>query len=212
MRPVIILFAKAPVPGRVKTRLAGAVGPQRAAELHSAFVLDSVEKLTDFQNVADLELHTDTPTDAWPRVAVTRALQCEGDLGLKMFHRLNHELGRGRPQAVIIGSDAPTLPGEYVRELLASAADVALGPTEDGGYYAIACRKVHPRMFEGVHWSTSVALNETEQAALGCGLTIARGKHWYDVDERRDLLRLGKHRDLPRHTQRWWKKHSHLLD
>lgn len=90
---------------------------------------------------------------------------------------------------MILGADAPSVPLAALRELMASNADVALGPAMDGGYYAIAARRVHPRMFEGVPWSASTTLEETEAAVTRCGLRAQRGPLWYDLDEIEDLLR-----------------------
>src|SRR5215212_1268509 len=140
MRPAIILFAKAPVTGRVKTRLQGWLGPGTTLALHRAFVLDMLDKLFTLRHFADIELHTDIETDAWNASGVTRGLQSPGDLGLKMLHALSTGLAQGRERVCIVGSDAPSLPAAHLMALLASPADVALGPCEDGGYYAIACR------------------------------------------------------------------------
>lgn len=203
MRPATILFAKAPIPGRVKTRLAALLGFERAAALHAAFVRDMLEKLHSLSDITDLELHTDMATDAWPEHSVTRKMQSDGHLQLKMFHALKYALQEGRTRAMIVGSDAPTLPCSHLRILLESTADVALGPSEDGGYYAISSRKVHPEMFRGVTWSTSAALEQTEQAVRLCGLTVERGAMWHDVDEPADLLRLARTPALPRHTAAW---------
>src|SRR5258708_38634129 len=137
----MILFAKAPVPGRVKTRLAAAIGAGQAAELYRAFVTDMIAKLTEFRDFADIELHTDTITDAWSDQGVTRDLQAAGGLELKLLHALAGAIEAGRSQAMILGSDSPTLPRGHIQRLVDSTADVALGPCEDGGYYAIACRR-----------------------------------------------------------------------
>jgi len=193
----MILFAKAPVAGRVKTRLAREIGAERAAELHRAFVADSVAKLKEFTTVADLQLHTDISTDAWSELDVAREVQTSGGLQLKLLHALGQALAAGRPQVIVFGSDSPTLPRAHVRRLLDSTADVALGPCEDGGYYAIACRCVHPDMFAGVEWSTPDVLEQTERAARACGLSVERGDLWYDVDGRDDLARLMAEPELP---------------
>jgi len=198
----MILFAKAPVPGSVKTRLGSALGPARAAELHRAFVADTIGKLREFIDLADIELHTDILTDAWKDAGVTRQLQAPGDLALKLVHALTEALRAGRPQAMILGSDSPTLPHAHILRLLGSTSDVALGPCEDGGYYAIACRRADPRMFAGVAWSTPNVLEQTERAARACGLTVERGDVWYDVDEPEDLSRLAAEPELPYHTRR----------
>lgn len=207
MRPVIILFAKAPVPGRVKTRLLSRFSPEEAAELHHAFVADTLETLSKI-NGANCELHTDTISDAWPEANVTRSLQCEGNLGLRMFHALRGGLAKA-PRAMIVGSDAPTLPVSHLVELLGAPADVALGPTEDGGYYAIACRRIDERMFDGVHWSGPGAREETAKACEACGLSVALGHEWFDIDTPEDVDRLARDGNLPPATAKLlgaWRK------
>jgi hypothetical protein len=204
MRPAIILFAKAPVAGHVKTRLEQALGPERTLALHKAFVLDMIEKLLTLSGLADIELHTDIPTDVWRRAGVTSRMQTNGDLGSKMLHALE-----GR-RACIVGSDAPTLPVSHIEALLAITADVALGPCEDGGYYAISCRRTHPEMFRGVEWSSAHALEQTEEAARQCGLSVKRGLDWYDVDRIDDLRRLRAEDNLPKHTRLWFNAWNRL--
>ena len=78
MRPVIMLFAKAPLAGRVKTRLTPPLPPELAARLHDAFVLDTLESLHSLDKSADVELHTDIPTDAWAGIAVPPNRIAEG--------------------------------------------------------------------------------------------------------------------------------------
>lgn len=190
MRPVIVLFAKAPLAGCVKTRLCPPLPPALAARLHDAFVGDTLESLHFLENFADVELHTDIPTDAWADIALPRKLQHEGDLGLKMFQALDAALKAGRERVMIVGSDSPTLPVSHLESLLRAPEDVALGPTLDGGFYAIACTRVHPRMFDGVRWSATDTLDRTVRAVRACGLTVAQGAAWYDVDTPEDLERL----------------------
>jgi rSAM/selenodomain-associated transferase 1 len=190
MRPVIMLFAKAPLAGRVKTRLTPPLPPELAARLHDAFVRDTLESLHSLDKSADVELHTDIPTDAWADIAVPRKLQHEGDLGLKMLQALDEALQAGRERAMIVGSDSPTLPSDSLGLLLRVPNDVALGPTFDGGFYAIACTRVNPRMFDGVVWSAPDTLDRTIRAIRNCGLSVGQGSAWYDVDTPEDLERL----------------------
>ncbi len=96
----------------------------------------------------------------------------------------------GRTKVIIMGSDSPLLPPDHIRELLRSDADVALGPTKDGGYYAICCRRAVAEMFDGVPWSTGAALAGTVDALTRCGLTVEQGPGWFDVDTPDDLERL----------------------
>lgn len=188
VRPLIILFAKAPRPGFVKTRLQ--LPPARAAEVHDALVRSVLKTLMELLNEADLELSTDVPTDAWSDFAFARSLQSGGDLGERLYSALAQGLATGREQVMVVGSDSPMLPVAHLRRLLASPVDVALGPTEDGGYYAIACRSVAPEMFDGVRWSTPDALEDTARSAALCGLRCAFGPVWFDVDTPEDLERI----------------------
>lgn len=189
MKPLLILFAKAPVPGRVKTRLTPFLTALKAAELHERLVAEVWKQLKSLNLAADAELHTDVGTEAWPE-AQPRKLQSPGDLGIRMLSALGEALAAGRPKAILLGSDIWNLPEEHLRELLSSDADVALGPVEDGGYYAIACRRTDPRMFAGVRWSTAHALSDTVSACLRCGLNIHVGQPWYDIDTPEDLKHL----------------------
>ena len=170
--------------------MAADLGDQAAAALYAGFVASMLVALESLGPLSDIELHTDEITEAWSGAHVPRKLQIEGDLGARMLHALETALAEGRPRACIVGSDAPTLPASHLEALLASSADIALGPCEDGGYYAISCRRVHPAMFHGVRWSTPSALDDTEHAARACGLTVERGSLWWDVDEPVDLARL----------------------
>jgi uncharacterized protein len=198
MRPVILVFAKAPLPGRVKTRLHSVLTPEQAARLHKAFVLDTLESLNHLAAVADIELHSDALYPDWH---FSYRLQCPGDLGQRMHFALTAALADGRPQALLIGTDSPTLPVTHLADLLASPADIALGPTEDGGYYAISARRTHTEMFAGVAWSTDRALNQTLTACTAAGLTTSTGPPWWDVDSPADLARLRAEICLPRHTR-----------
>lgn len=199
MRPVILVFAKAPIPGRVKTRLHTVLTPDQAAGLHKAFVFDTLESLNQLAHSVDIELHSDIQhASEWP---IPHRLQAQGDLGQRMLAALAQAFGEGRPQALILGADSPTLPVAYLQQLLSAPADVALGPSEDGGYYAICARKIHEAMFAGVEWSTGFVLSQTRSACARAGLSVQLGTPWWDVDEPADLHRLRREKYLPRHTR-----------
>jgi len=182
MPPVILLFAKAPVPGRVKTRLAAGIGPQQAAELHKLFVHTMLARLPKF---AECELHLDILTDDFNTPNVSLALQSPGDLGQRMLHALTPRL-----PALLLGSDSPTVPDAHIQAMLSTTADVTLAPTEDGGYWAIAAHRTHPDMFANVRWSTADTLTDTETACQAAGLSTARGPAWFDIDEPEDLAKI----------------------
>jgi rSAM/selenodomain-associated transferase 2/rSAM/selenodomain-associated transferase 1 len=186
-KPLIIVFAKAPVPGRVKTRLG--LPADQAADLHRSLVGETLAGLQPLRHEADVELSVDVPTQAWDDCGFPRSLQVDGDLGTRMLGAIEAALFSGRPRVLILGSDSPQLPVGHVRVLLESRADVALGPTDDGGYYAIACSRVSRGMFDGVRWSTEHAYSDTVSAIERCRLTWERGRSWFDVDRAEDLDR-----------------------
>ena len=177
MQPLIVVFAKAPRPGLVKTRLG--LEPAVAAQLHESFVGDA---LALARTASDrVELHTDVETAAWSDLPIPRRLQIDGDLGVRMLAAL---------PALIIGSDAPSLPLAHLTALIATPGDVVLGPAEDGGYWGLLARRRDERMFDGVEWSTQHTREQTIAACEACGLHVALGPEWFDVDEPTDLRRL----------------------
>jgi len=186
MKPVIIVYARALIPGEVKTRLIPKLGALGAAQLHEAFVEDTLGMLNGLSETFDLELHTDVPTEAWSWKGARR-VQSAGDLGAKMYTTIQDALAAGRPFVMIVGSDSPTLPAKFLEELAGSNADVVLGPTKDGGYYAIGCRRADPEMFAGVTWSCDATRSQTIDAVRRCGLSVECGPEWFDVDQPQDL-------------------------
>lgn len=182
-RPLVILFAKAPRPGHVKTRLLPVLTPQQAADLHAALVHDMLTMLRGLRLPVDIELHTDVPTAEWSAAGVPGKLQSGGGLGEKMLAAIDGGLAAGHPAVLVLGSDSPGLPHAYVENLLSCESDLTLGPAEDGGYYGICARRTAAGMFDGVRWSTAHALSDTVTAALRCGLSVSFGETWFDLDE-----------------------------
>jgi rSAM/selenodomain-associated transferase 1 len=186
--PLIIVFAKAPRSGFVKTRLG--LEPTAAASLYTKFVNHTLQTVYKLREEAELELSLDLPCAAWAEFSIPRTFQHDGNLGVRLFAALERGLSASHPKVLVLGSDSPTLPPGHIRFLLESDADVALGPTLDGGYYGIACRKVTPGMFAGVRWSTPDALRDTITSIERCGLRCVVGPEWFDVDTPEDLVRM----------------------
>ena len=201
-RPAIALFARAPIPGRVKTRLIGPLSPEQACELHRALTRDCWEAL---ESPSDVYLYTDEEHPEWRALAGPRWRQQRGsNLGERLWHCFREMQAAGHRPLLILGSDAPLTP-----ELLApwtgllAASPALLGPAEDGGYWAIGCRAPHPRMFEGVEWSSPGTLAQTVTALERCGLPPAFLPSHYDIDTLQDLRRLAREPRLGVHTRRW---------
>ncbi|MGD0579110.1 MAG: TIGR04282 family arsenosugar biosynthesis glycosyltransferase [Bryobacteraceae bacterium] len=193
MRYLVVLFAKAPISGRVKTRLALEYGDAVALRLHQAFVLDVAACAS---SRFPIELHTDVETAAWPELTCPRRLQRPGDLGVRLYAALEEALARGWERVAILGTDAPDLPDWHVVQLFAADADVCFGPAEDGGFWGIACRRLAAGMFAGVPWSSPHTLSATVAACRASGLSVARSQWWSDVDVPADLLRLAASESL----------------
>jgi hypothetical protein len=211
MRPKLIVFARAPKPGAVKTRLKTALSADAAAGLHIAMVTDLILQLRQLSPAVDLELHTCEPTDAFSFLNVATRVQAPGDLGERLYAAILEGLeNEGRPAVLVMGSDSPTVPLSHIHELLATSADVAIGPASDGGYYAILCRRAHPKMFSGITWSASTTLTDTRNAMQQCGFTVALGQEWYDIDMPDDLQRLANDPNLGAATRRALQAAAHL--
>jgi rSAM/selenodomain-associated transferase 1 len=187
LRNLVILFARAPVAGRVKTRLATGVGAETAARLHRAFVRDVAARAAVQYPI---ELHLDEMTPAWPELDCPRRLQVSGDLGVRMRIALGDALAQGFERVAVLGTDAPDLPAAHLDDLFTGDSDVRLGPAEDGGFWGICCRRIVDTMFNGVPWSSARTLERTQAACLAAGLCVSLGRRWADVDEPADLKRL----------------------
>jgi len=215
-RIALCIMAKAPEPGRVKTRLCPPLSPDDAAELYRCFLLDKIAQARQVVGVEPVLAYA--PAEA---AAVFEALAPDFTLlaqrGADLTARLKavcDEIFRGGCEAVIlIDSDTPTLPTERLERAVAimsgSGHDLVLGPSEDGGYYLIGLRRPHPEIFEGMRWSTPSVLEETLRRARALGLRSTTLSAWYDVDTAADLARLqadlaaGPDGLPPRHTRRF---------
>jgi hypothetical protein len=192
----IALFAKAPVPGRVKTRLTPALGPVQAARVARALLDLTLASIVPAVP-AQWTLFLDGPADEALRAAA-RAYgldiepQAAGDLGERLAAAFDVLRSRGAARTLAIGADSPTLDPARVRDAIESleAADVVLGPTEDGGYYLVGLRDARREIFRDIPWSTDAVLAATLDRARKARLTVRLLAAWYDVDGPEDLGRL----------------------
>ncbi|NOT23275.1 MAG: glycosyltransferase [Nitrospiraceae bacterium] len=197
-----VIFAKAPIPGEVKTRLCPPLTPDEAATLHGSFVLDMLERSTTA--VTKLKL----PLDRYLACAPSSALvffkimeerqhvklidQVGDDLGARMLHTFETLFARGYSQVLIVGTDVPTLPLDHYKQALAflETNDLVVGPALDGGYYLIGLKRMVPELFVGIPWSTEKVLETTRGKATTLGLKTALLPPWRDVDTIADLRAL----------------------
>lgn len=181
----LAVFAKAPVPGQVKTRLRPALDDQQAARLAAAFVRDTLEKAARLGPPVTVYYAGDRALlESLAPPGVRWADQGGGDLGARM--------ARVPAPCLLLGADSPHLPPAYLRQALAAvpAYDVVLGPADDGGYFLLGLRAPQPALFDGIAWSTGEVLAQTLAKAAALGLTVHQPPPWYDLDTPADLRRL----------------------
>jgi uncharacterized protein len=198
VRQTLVLFAREPVPGRVKTRLARLLTAEGASRLYRAFLEDACRVYADpgWTSVVDAEADPEVGDLAtifpppW-----RRETQATGDLGARLTAAFERERALGARVILAVGSDHPALSRRSLRflfEQVARGEDAALIPAGDGGYCAIALSSaVEPAaVFRDVPWSTPATLAATLDLMRGSGLSVALAEPAYDVDRPEDVERL----------------------
>jgi len=205
----IIVFAKAPRPGEVKTRLIPALGPAGAARLHEQLVERALATATAAA-IGPVELCCAPDTSDPVLAALARAHgaaltpQGPGDLGDRMHAAFKCALARV-PAAIVIGCDCPALSPEHLREAggaLDAGYDAALAPAEDGGYVLIGLTRVTQRLFNGICWGESTVMAQTRGRLAALGWRWHELETLWDVDRPDDLVRLGQSADADRTEER----------
>jgi hypothetical protein len=215
----VVIMAKVPQAGSVKTRLCPPLMPQTAASLYHAFLQDKIAQVRQLADVKPTIAYT--PEDSrefFAALAPDFLLipQQGADLGERLANSFSYCLTAGYPGVLAIDSDTPTLPSEYLQQAVTlisrSHNDVVLGPTEDGGYYLIGLRAVHWELFEAMPWSTSAVVPETVRRAAVKGLNIVWLPPWFDIDTAEELQRLQtmlqqSTNPEPRYTRQFFLEH-----
>ena len=195
MTPVIV-FAKAPVPGLAKTRLAPALGAQGAARLADRLLRHAMQQaLAAGLGPVDLCV---TPDGRHPRfielsgqAGVSLSLQGDGDLGQRMARAFERTLATAG-NALLIGTDAPQLDASVLQHAAAAlqAHDAVFVPAADGGYALVGLRRPAPSLFLGMRWSHAQVMADTRDRLAAAGLTHAELPVLHDIDEPADLAHL----------------------
>jgi uncharacterized protein len=191
-RGLICVFAKPPLPGRVKTRLAATLGEARAAALARAFLEDTWAVASRVSWARPILATTgggavDFGLPGRPVIW----LQGDGDLGARLERIVRRGLAVAR-FVIAIGADSPGLPGRLLDRACAelARADAVLGPAEDGGFYLLGLRRCPPRLLEGLPWSAVTTFTATRDRLVQRGASVALLEPWFDVDRAADLDRL----------------------
>lgn len=182
---MIIVFAKAPLPGTAKTRLIPALGEWGAARLHERLTRHAVRTALA-AGCGPVEIHGTRRHSFFRRLGLPFHVQRGRDLG----ERMHRALARN-PGAILIGTDCPELTAadlQRAARLLRGGYEAVLAPAEDGGYALIALRRVAPEVFRNIAWGTSNVYDETVKRLSGYRWRALRTV--WDVDRPEDLLRL----------------------
>ncbi len=204
-KPIILLFIKAPLKGRIKSRLAAAIGNDAALELYQRFVLDTIDTVEALAIPVRICFY---PPDA---VAAIRTWlgserdcvpQRGNDLGERMERAFEQVFQEGYERALLIGSDIPELTGAVMHEALAAldTHGAVLGPAADGGYYLIGFTATAfvPSVFHDIAWSTSTVCDETLAKVRQSGRRVHLLPKLHDVDTKDDLsIFFKQHRNDP---------------
>ena len=188
---MIIVFAKAPVPGQAKTRLVPRLGAWRAARLQARLTRHALHTALAAR-CGPVELHGTRRHGFFDRLGVVFRVQRGRDLGERMYNALSRALRR-HDAAILIGTDCPMLaPQDLGRAArwLRGGCDAVLAPAEDGGYALIGARRVSSRLFEGISWGGPDVYAVTGERLLRSGYRWRALRTVWDLDRPEDLDRL----------------------
>ncbi len=195
MDAALIVFAKVPRPGEVKTRLTPVLTSSEAAQLYEAFLQDALRLYTRLSAHVRLYLAPPVPDELGVDVpaAVDVRVQRGDGLGNRMKHAFRTTLDRGYEKASIVGTDHPTLPLSFVRQsfsALTPARSVCIGPSEDGGFYLLGMNAFYPQLFEGMTYSHDSVFTDTLARVGTTDARLTVLPRWYDVDTPAALERM----------------------
>ncbi|MGH6610184.1 MAG: TIGR04282 family arsenosugar biosynthesis glycosyltransferase [Burkholderiaceae bacterium] len=194
MNPCLLIAAKQPERGKVKTRIASVLGDDQAAELCRCALHDVLSMAASIRNVKHALTYAPPTEEArryFERIAPAFELlpQQGATLGERLSGAVAHLMQRYRP-LVLIGSDSPDLSPAFIERtfaLLRDEADVVLGPADDGGYYLLGLALPQPALFEEISWSTEAVAQQTRQRAREARLRLEELPRWHDLDTVDDL-------------------------
>ena len=198
-KEAVVLMAKAPVPGRVKTRLCPPLAPAEATRLYACMLGDAAEEISSVARIARyLFLDPPAAADAMreaPFSSFERFPQRGKDLGERMWDAAATAFRLGAMRVVIVGGDCPALSSGRLRGAfreLREGAEAVFGPSADGGYYLAGLDCPDERLFRKFTWSTPTVLPETVARCRALAIPFSFLQPERDVDTGEDLHALGE--------------------
>ena len=195
----LIIFSRYPEPGKTKTRLIPALGPEKAANLHRQMAEQMVKTGRELIETGSISLeirYTGASLDqmqAWLGSDLSYNLQGNGDLGDRMDQSFAAAFAQGKSAVIIIGTDCPDINETILTQAFETLIqqDLVVGPATDGGYYLIGLRRRIPELFQAVDWGTDRVFQQTLERCQSLGLKIGNLPQLSDIDRPEDLAKLG---------------------
>lgn len=196
-KKLLIVFAKNPIKGQVKTRLAKTIGNENALKVYR-YLLGNIQREVQALDVDMVIYYTHfiDHEDDWQHNRLEKKLQVEGDLGEKMGHAFQQGFAEGYQQIIGIGTDIYDLKAADIQAGFDRLAtnDLCFGPANDGGYYLIGMTSYLPRIFKDRSWSTASVLKETLQDLRTENVALLSEKT--DIDTYEDLKHIEELRNI----------------
>lgn len=190
MKDALIIFAKNPEAGKVKTRLAATLGNEAALSIyqqllsHTASVVNylPVDKFVFYSNFTE-EL------DAWDNTLFFKQVQKGNDLGERMKNAFAAIFQKDYSKVLIIGTDCPDVDADMIMNAFTylDSHDVVIGPAQDGGYYLLGMNQLYAQLFENIKWSTHTVFDETRMKCEALHLNYSLLPILRDIDHEEDL-------------------------
>ncbi len=193
MKKQVIIFARSPFSGQVKTRLAKTMGTQAARGIYARLLYETIfNLLSDSHPEVQVTLSLASQKglrffrDAFPELAVT--VQSPGNLGRRMQTALNQAFEQGATKSVLIGSDLPGMKWDIIENAfeITNANTITLGPSTDGGFYLIGMSQIKRNLLANIQWSTPAVLTQLQNNLKQAGLQTILLPTRRDIDQEED--------------------------
>jgi rSAM/selenodomain-associated transferase 1 len=189
VKTCVVVFAREPVPGNVKARLAEGIGAEAAAEVYKA-TLEHTLEVANTSSARVVVSLADVPSGAWARgIDAALEIQRGEDIGDRMDDAFARRFGEGENRVIIIGSDCPWSAATHIVRASAKlgGVDAVFGPTNDGGYWLVAQRPPGLPLFARIPWSSPKTLDQTRSRIRALGGTWSELEELVDIDTADDL-------------------------
>lgn len=193
-RNALIIIAKYPEEGLVKTRLNGFMPADKILELYKYLLEQTIHKLSEIPGIDTYIAYAPEDAENYFSRFGTGLIRLPGfDLGLNMSHSFNVIFRKGYQKVALVGADIPDLSASIILHAfnLLSDNDLVYGPAEDGGYYLVGMKKLIKEVFENVPWSSDTTLSKSVEQAGIAGYTVGYTNKLWDIDTIEDVKKAG---------------------